>query len=182
MLIKKSFVFIFALCFVSVALGGSCSLSDVLKDPALSQNAAFWDDYAKLAGKGEPSEMKMQALVEKYKGSAGSSKSTATAAAKSDFKASSTYRVQAKAEKEIKALPKNLNGKVDEFIELATKPGGIQEIRNNPGRWHYEKLAQFGDNAHSVRLSDGYRILFDYDKDTNHFEIRRVNKGQIHGS
>jgi plasmid maintenance system killer protein len=164
-----------------MAGAGNCSLASALKDPELSQNPAFWEDYAKISGKGEPGEAQMQALIEKYKGSKSSS-SAAASAAKTDFKASATYRVQTKAEKEIKSLPKNLHGKVDEFIDLATQPGGIQEIRNNPGRWHYEKLAQFGDNAHSVRLSDGYRILFDYDKDTNHFEIRRVNKGQIHGS
>lgn len=55
----------------------------------------------------------------------------------------------------------------------------MHEIRNNPGRWNLEKVEQFGKNARTIRLNGGYRVLFDVTPDS--VEIRRVNKGQIHG-
>lgn len=161
-------------------------MSLALKDPELSNNSAFWDDYAKLASQGEPSEKQMQALVEKYKPAGSAAKpveqAPGSASPSSASIISNTYNIQHRAEKEIKKLPKELQQHVDDFLTTATRPGGFKEIQNNPGKWRYEQVEQFGKDAHTVRLNGGYRILFDLDKKTHHLEIRMVNKDKIHGN
>lgn len=159
-------------------------MSMALKDPELSNSSAFWDDYAKLAAKGEPSEKQMQALVEKHKpaGVRSVEQAPASASASSPPAISNTYNIQHRAEKDIKKLNKDLQQNVDEFLTIATRPGGFKEIQNNPGKWRYEQVEQFGKEAHTVRLNGGYRILFDLDKKTHHLEIRMVNKDKIHGN
>lgn len=173
--------FLAALFFVfsTQAHATSCILSDALKDPALSGNEKFWAEYGKLSPKDQHSDIALKALIDKYQGaSAGAAQTTSAASTAGSNGLKLT--IQHKAEKEIKHLQKHLKEKVDEFLEIALKPGGMQEIRNNPGRWHYERLSQFGDHAHSVRLNNGYRVLFDLDGDT--IEVRRVNAAQIHGN
>ncbi|MNL24309.1 hypothetical protein D3C87_1457370 [compost metagenome] len=157
----------------------SCLLSDALKDPALSGNEKFWAEYGKLSPKDQHSDVALKALIEKYQGVGAGATQTASTV-NSAGSGALKLTIQHKAEKEIKHLQKHLKEKVDEFLEIALKPGGMQEIRNNPGRWHYERLSQFGDHAHSIRLNNGYRILFDLNGDT--IEVRRVNAAQIHGN
>jgi mRNA-degrading endonuclease RelE of RelBE toxin-antitoxin system len=165
-------------------------MSMALKDPDLANNGAFWEDYAKLSAKGGDGEKQMQALIEKYKPGATAQSEASAATKPSSVSAqtekpaagvSNTYNVQHKAEKEIKKLPKDLQENVDEFLEIASRPGGFKEIQNNPGKWRYEQVEQFGKDAHTVRINGGYRILFDLDKKTHHMEIRMVNKDKIHG-
>lgn len=183
-------VFGVVLLFLSLqASAVECLMNAALKDPELSANSAFWDDYAKLAAKGEPSAKDMQALVEKYKPSAGSAPveraqapSTTSGSSSSAPLISNTYNIQHRAEKDIKKLNKDLQQDVDEFLTIATRPGGFKEIQNNPGKWRYEQVGQFGKEAHTVRLNGGYRILFDLDKKSHHLEIRMVNKDKIHGN
>lgn len=187
MLAKIFFSSILVLFWGLQAPAMECLMSLALKDPDLIQNSAFWDDYAKLASKGEPSEKQMQALVEKYK-PAGvkeverAQASTTTSSTSTAPPISNTYNIQHRAEKEIKKLPKELQQHVDDFLSTATRPGGFKEIQNNPGKWRYEQVEQFGKDAHTVRLNGGYRILFDLDKKTHHLEIRMVNKDKIHGN
>ncbi|MBS1969653.1 MAG: hypothetical protein JSU04_05075 [Bdellovibrionales bacterium] len=181
--------FFLVLIFSQSVLATDCMMSMALKDPELANNGAFWEDYAKLSAKGGGDEKQMQALIEKYK--PGATAKAETPAASKPFSASATdkpavavsntYNVQHKAEKEIKKLPKDLQENVDEFLEIASRPGGFKEIQNNPGKWRYEQVEQFGKDAHTVRINGGYRILFDLDKKTHHMEIRMVNKDKIHG-
>jgi mRNA-degrading endonuclease RelE of RelBE toxin-antitoxin system len=162
-------------------------MSMALKDAELANNPSFWEDYAKLAAKGGDNEKQMQALIEKYKPGASTKVETSSASSapvdpnQVAPSISNTYNIQHKAEKEIKKLPKELQGHVDEFLEVVSKPGGFREIQNNPGKWRYEQVEQFGKEAHTVRINGGYRILFDLDKKTHHLEIRMVNKDKIHG-
>lgn len=176
MLIKR---LILLLLFSSQAFASKCLLNDALKDPALSSNPQFWEEYSSLTQKGKSSDESLQLLIKKYSPSLQSTTTAATNST-SSFQKSLALNLDSKAEKEIKTLPKNLKGKVDEFLDAALKPGGIKEIRENPGRWHMEKLPQFGDNAYSIRLNDGYRVLFDVTDGS--LQVRRVNKGQIHGN
>ncbi|MNT50133.1 hypothetical protein D3C72_1870350 [compost metagenome] len=69
---------------------------------------------------------------------------------------------------------------MDEFIEIASKPGGMQEIRNNPGRWDLERIAGGKDKGSTVRINKGFRILFTQVDDR--IEILRVNDDQVHRS
>lgn len=153
----------------------SCLLNEALKDPTIANNPQFWEDYAKINSSKLSSEKEIELLVAKYKLSL-----KATTKPTAEFNPSRKVNIQHKAEKEIQHLPKNLHQKLDEFISTATGPHGLKDLLDNPGRWHYEKLPQFGSKAHSVRLNDGYRVLFDVTDDG--IEIRRVNKGQIHGN
>ena len=164
-------ILLFILLSSTIVMASHCLMSEALKDPKLAQNGKFWEEYSGLAAKGEIPYDKMQALINKHGGfSDGKS-----GAEPKTFKKSISLEVQHKAEKEIKALPKSLKEKVDEFLELALKPGGMQEVRNNPGRWRLEKLH---DGSHTVRLNDGHRIKFQEDGDN--LIILRVNADQIH--
>jgi plasmid maintenance system killer protein len=157
-----------------------CTLDVALRDPKLANNSQFWDDYSKLKSTENADEV--GALLKKYgysdSSTVGSGSRPMGATAQSNFSRSAQLTIEKKAEKEISALPSNLKSKLDDFVGSMTKPGGVQEVRNNPGRYHLERLSQFGDHAYSIRLNDGYRVLFDMD-DAG-VVIRRVNKGQIH--
>lgn len=160
-------------------LAKECGLEVALRNPKVANNSEFWQDYAKL--KSTEDGQAVAALLKKY----GVDHTPDLPVGNAPVGAVSSQKslridIDRKAGKEISGLPPNLKGKVDEILSTLAKPGGIQEIRNNPGRYHYEKLSQFGNKAHSVRLNDGYRILFDLD-DTG-VVLRRVNKGQIHGN
>ncbi len=164
------------LTFLSLpSLANSCLLSEALKNPALASNSEFWADLSQLSEGGKVTDHQIKFLMEKH----GGSLVKVTAAPAPTAVRSSSFSIANRAEREIRNLPKNLKAELDEFLELAVGPNGLQEIRKNPGRWNLEKVEQFGKNARTVRLNGGYRILFDYTKDG--LEIRRVNKGQIHG-
>lgn len=172
----KTFSLILVLAFSLGAHAKDCLLSEALKDPQLSANEEFWREYGALSPKEQASDSHLKALVSKYR----SADRTVGPSATPNAVRVLNLAIQNKAEKEIKVLPPNLKQKVDEFLSVALKAGGIKEIRDNPGRWHLEKLPQFGESAYSVRLNDGYRVLFDAGPDA--IEVRRVNKGQIHGN
>jgi plasmid maintenance system killer protein len=172
---------ILLLFFHLSAAASSCLLSEALKDPALSNNAKFWEEYGQLSPKDQNSDLALKALIEKFKSTQGTVPASAPTSVASNTVADNkalSLSVDHKAEKEIKHLQPGLKKKVDEFLDVALKPGGIQEIRSNPGRWHYEKLPEFGPNAHSVRLNAGYRVLFDLDGDN--IVVRQVNAAKIH--
>ncbi len=171
MLIRIIF-FINTLLISLACFAGQCLMSEALKDAKLAKNDKFWEEYGALAAKGDVPDAEMKALIEKYGGLSSASKVTATAPVEKSFK----LTVQSKAEKEIKTLAPALKNKVDEFLDTALKPGGMQEIRNNPGRWHLEKLN--GTDAYTVRLNDGYRVLFQVEGDS--LKVLRVNAAQIH--
>ena len=167
--------FILALLLSCNVFASECFLNEALKDPKLAENPQFWAEYGKLSAKtGKVSEEEMKRLVAKHGGSV----STATAASESAFTPSLKINIQHKAAKEIKGLQPALKGKVDEFVELASKPGGMQEIRNTPGRWHLEKVRDGQHTAFTVRVNGDYRILFTQSDDG--IEILRVNRDQIH--
>jgi len=170
-------VFLFlAFSFTWTAQASECLLKEALKDPKLSANGDFWAEYGKLTAKGKVSDTEMKALIEKHGGQA--SNSAAPSSSSTSFQPSQKVEIQHKATKEIKELPASLKAKVDEFIETAAKPGGLQEIRNNPGRWHLEKMAELDGKTFTVRLNGGYRVLFTQKEDS--IEILRVNRDQIH--
>lgn len=152
-----------------------CFLNEALKNPELNSNPKFWEELSRISRKGKPSDGEVQSLINQYT-SLGAKISEPTNVG--SFQKSLSIFVHSKAEKEINSLPKNLKARVDEFLQLATKPGGMKELRENPGRWHLEKL-KAGNNSHTVRLNDGYRVLFEHDSEG--LRILRVNREQIHG-
>lgn len=174
----KFLILLFILIFTGTLEARECGLEAALKDPKIANNAAFWEEYSKL-----PSTEDAKAvgeLLRKYGHQESGAGNAAQGAISKNPAKSLSLKVDRKAEKEIAHLPSNLRAKIDEFTASMIKPGGVLEVRNNPGRYHLERLTQFGEHAYSVRLNDGYRVLFDM-TDTE-FSIRRVNKGQIHGN
>lgn len=174
-MLSKVFYFILIVIACVPTWASECLLNEALKNPALNSNPKFWEDLSQLSEKGKPSDDQVTALIARHGGKV--ERTSGPSSEGSFLKKPTSLSVAHKAEKEIHALPKNLRAKVDEFLEIALKSGGMQEIRENPGRWHLEKLN--GTKAHTVRLNDGYRILFDYSDEG--LKVLRVNREQIHG-
>ena len=183
---RPSAVFIkilaFSLLFVFTmpTRAADCLLQEALKNSKLNSNPQFWEELNQLSANGQPSNHSLNSLIEKYSGKGTELKNNSSSLEVVEKIKNSPlrYSLEKKAEKEIRALPPNLRIKADEFLEVALRPGGLQELGNNPGRWNFEKLIQHGKNAYTVRLNGGYRILFDIED--KELKIRRVNKGQIH--
>lgn len=167
------------LLFFSVSsFGSSCLLSNAMKDKNLSSDPKFWEEYSKLVATGKSSDEAIKSIRAKFQNAAQGSSAPKVQAA--SVGSARRFSFSKRAEQEMNKMPKNLQKKVDEFLEIALNPRGFAEIRDNPGRWHWEKLKQFGPNAQSVRVNGGYRILFDFKDDQ--IVIREINKGHIHGS
>ena len=168
------------LFFSFSTFASSCLLSNAMKDKDLSSDPKFWEEYSKLVATGKSSDEAIKTIRAKF---ASASQRTSAAPAATQAATVGTPRrfsFNKRAEQEMSKLPKNLQKKVDEFLDIALSPRGFAQIRDNPGRWHWEKLKQFGPNAQSVRVNGGYRILFDLKDDQ--IIIREINKGHIHGS
>lgn len=177
MLNKKLLVLIILLFSLSV-FSSECLLTKAMSDPKLKDNKAFWNDYSSLVASGKSSDDALKALSAKYDFS--SSRAPTVALSVNSPRPALRLDVHKRARGEIARLPAPLKKKVDGFLEVILKPGGIKEIRDNPGKWNFEKLVQFGPEAHSVRLNGGYRIMFDLKGDD--LILREVNKGHIHGN
>lgn len=186
-MLGKIFLPIIFLFIALPLLAAECLITKALEDPNLKDNQAFWNEYGDLMAKGRSSDDAMKSLLEKFK-SADKDKpsvSTERVQTQTGSRAPTSTRslqldVQKRAKKEMERLPQHLKEKVDVFLGEALRPGGIKTVRDNPGKYRLEKLPEFGPNAHSVRLSDGYRVLFDLKEDT--ISLREINKGHIHGN
>lgn len=155
----------------------SCLLSDAMKDPKLSGNSEFWEDYSKLSAKGNVPDKDLQQLITKH---------TQQNSSVSNDKISSgavgqAYRlnINSQAKKDISRLSKNLKDKMDDFMDLAVQKDGLKKIRDNPGSWRLEKVIENRRTYHTVRLNDGYRVLFDYDS-SGELKIFSVSKSVTH--
>ena len=165
--------------FFSVSsFASSCLLSDAMKDKNLSSDPKFWEEYSKLVATGKTSDEAIKSIRAKFQSASQGSQTSKIKVASVAF--ARRFIFSKRAEQEMNKMPKNLQKKVDDFLEIALNPRGFAEIRDNPGRWHWEKLKQFGPHAQSVRVNGGYRILFDFKDDQ--IVIREINKGHIHGS
>lgn len=171
----KIFVFILVYYLSLSSWSANCLLDQALKDPVLNANSDFWSEFNALGKKGKLSDSQFSALMKKHGGQEVKKSESKIL----DQPRSLQFSVSHKAEKEVSALPKSLRQEFDKFLEVVVKPNGLQEIRSQPGKWRLEKVVQFGENARTVRLNGGYRILFDVTP--TGVTIRRVNKDQIHG-
>ena len=166
------------LLLVSFEVSASCLLTDALKDPKLSGNARFWEEYSDLSAKGNISDKDMQSLIAKHTKSS-DVKSTNTTPVKSEKMVAHPLKLNSQAQKDVSRLTKNLREKMDEFMDLAVQKNGLQKIRENPGRWRLEKVIENHRTYQTVRLNDGYRVLFDIDP-TGEVKIFGVNKSVTH--
>lgn len=173
-MLYKKIISLLLILNISVAQAAKCLLAEALKNPQLASNEQFWKEYSQLADAGNASDKELEALLKKYNATLENQTSQAPV-----LKPSMKISIKP-AEKEISKLPSHLREKVEEFLKTVSGPDGIQEIHNNPGRWHLEKTPQFGPNAHTIRLNDGYRVMFDIEPDQ--VTVRMANKGKIHSN
>lgn len=167
------------LLLISFEASASCLLTDALKDPQLSGNAKFWEEYSTLSAKGQISDKDMQSLIAKHTKSAENHSSSSNTAAKSEKTIAYQLKLNSQAQKDVSRLSKNLKEKMDEFMDLAVQKNGLQKIRENPGRWRLEKVIENHRTYQTVRLNDGYRVLFDVDA-SGELKIFGVNKSVTH--
>lgn len=171
---RTIFVFIFFLLPNSWA--GKCYLEKFFNDPALRNNTEFWLGIVELRKAGKYNDFHVQKLIEKFGG-----KSESPSFGDKDLAPQRPNAISFKkdAQKEIDKLPPNLKNNLDDFSEIASRPGGLSEFYKNPGRWHLEDISE---NSHekvmSVRLNGGYRVKFS--KSDDGITVLMVNKGKVH--
>lgn len=174
MLVRLIVTFLFIFKFQASA---SCLLSDAMKDPKLSGNSEFWEDYSKLSAKGNVPDKDLQNLITKH--SKQSSLNTENKTSPSISNQAYRLNINSQAKKDISRLSKNLKDKMDDFMDIAVQKDGLKKIRDNPGSWRLEKVIENRKTYHTVRLNDGYRVLFDYDS-SGELKIFSVSKSVTH--
>lgn len=155
----------------------NCSLADAVADPKIASNPEFWEDYAKLTAQGDATEAQIFELTKKYKDPKTSNEVTPrnTPAPVNHFEIHLSKQ-SSQDLKKLRSSSPQLQKAYDEFLGTMSQRG-IQEIRNNPGRWRLEKL---NDGSQTVRLNGGVRVNFRI-RNGNQLEIIQVNADKVHG-
>jgi hypothetical protein len=135
----------------------SCDLAKAVNHPLLAQNSEFWSKLSTLNPK---DDFAIKNLINQF---APEALGIAQSAPSATLKAWSFVEVSHKVEKAVAKLSKINIKHYDDFIKILNEKG-VQGFYENPGKWHYEKLAEYGPNAHSVRLDSGVRVLLDVGK------------------
>lgn len=161
------------------ALASKCYIAEAMGDRALKNNVAFWDEYGVLVAHGLADEARVLALARKYNPrfatdvpQTRSASAAPATSARTPIRAVSHHR---RAQQEIERLQPLIKKRYNHFLETLQGPDGVQAFYKNPGSWHYERLIEYGKDAHSVRLNEGFRVLFDVLED-GQVLIRQVNK------
>ncbi len=142
------FFIFFIAAFQAAAM--SCRIVDILSHPSIVNNAEFWEKYATLANH---TDQNIEALIKKM--APGALSTSAPAIAASAF--GENFEITHRAEKAIAKLTAQNQKHLDEFIKVINE-GGLQELRDRPGRWNFKKMQ--GNVGYSVRLDSGYRVQF----------------------
>lgn len=154
---------------VSAAQATDCSIFERIAKSGLNENDAFWNDYARLAEKGEPPAAEVDALMSKYQPQAAASPVADAAVSKSQIAEpnplqSATVDLQKSAEKGYAKSPPQVQRKMDEFLSLYKQKGSgfIQDLKANHG-WNFETMKD--GSGFSIRLNGGYRSVFQMSDD-----------------
>ncbi len=166
--LNKKILLILSLTFSLSANALDCRLADKFNDPKLANNTQFWNDLGKLS---DQSDDAVAALIKKHDPQFKFSGSNSVV--DKTFSIPSSFSVSKKSEKAIKLLTSSQQKNFEEFIKTVSGKDGAKALYNNPGKWHYEKLKQYG-GASSIRLDQGMRVLFKADGDA--IEILDVGK------
>lgn len=148
---KLFFTFILFLSLSSQAL--DCRLVEKFSDPKFANNTKFWNELGQLENQTDDA---VAALIKKhdtqFKFSGSSSNVPQT------FSIPKGFNVSKKSEKALKTLTATQKKNFEEFVSAVGGKEGIKELYKNPGKWHFEKLKQYGES--SIRLDQGMRVLF----------------------
>lgn len=157
MLLNK--ILFFILCLISVATSAmDCDLAKAINHPSLANSEEFW---VRLSAINPKDDFALKKLITSYSPDALGSGQAAQRVARISSAAVETSH---KAEKAIVKLVGINKKHYDDFLKTVNEKG-VQGFYDNPGKWHYEKLPQYGEHAHSIRLDGGNRVLFDVEKD-----------------
>lgn len=167
------FLFFLALPLLSYA-GLSCDMSKTLQVASQSGKLGdhFWQEYARLSQSGI-GDRELGELLRKH--GVTIPESPITGRRITDLP---PPRVRPFVEKtvirDVDRLAPPLRQKYAEVVERLTADPSGKSFYSQPGKWHFEKLPQYGKDAHSVRLDSGYRVLFDLQNGVA--KIRQVDK------
>lgn len=148
---KIIFLLLFFTSFQIQAL--DCRLVEKLSDAKLSQNNQFWNELGKIS---QESDEAVASLIKKHDPHFKFSK-LETSQIKT-FHIPKTFNISNKSAKALKLLNSNQQKNFEEFMNTVSGKNGIKGLYDKAGKWHLEKLKQYGGN--SVRLDQGMRVLF----------------------
>lgn len=159
----------------------SCHLTQQLGNPKVSSDAKFWEEFGEISERG--SDRELAELLRKYEVDPRvSSRPVSLERRAAGAPASPAYQMSHTAKSELKSLQPALRDKADEFLQLA-KGGSADlyaKLRANQGRWQLERLSGRQSDLQSVRLNQGYRVVFRERSDKS-IEIVNFSKTATHG-
>lgn len=159
------------LFFITVQASAlDCRLAEKFNDPKLANNSKFWDDLGKLS---DQSDDAVADLIKKHDPQFNFKTSSTVSTGSAGFSMPQSFSVSKKSEKALKQLTSSQRKNFEEFIETVGGKDGAKALYNSPGKWHYEKLKQYG-GVSSIRLDQGMRVLFK--ADANGVEIIDIGK------
>lgn len=144
----------------------SCDVFDQVKDAGLYENDAFWEDFAQISAKGQPSTAQVKALVDKHKAGTKTQASSAnpTPTTPNSPQASLVGNRQVKlhhdAEKHLERAPKQVQERFDDLLRLVDEKGAksaVQDLKTKG--WDYHLIHE--KNMYAVKLNGGYRALLE---------------------
>jgi hypothetical protein len=168
---KIFFIFLFLISFPGFAM--DCDLAKAINHPSLAQRSDFWERLSTVNPKDSAAIRK---LITEY--SSDALATTAQASQAASRVSAAAIETSHKAEKGIAKLAGANVKHYDDFLKVINEKGA-RGFYDNPGKWHAEKLPQYGPLAHSIRLDSGYRVLFDAAKDGS-VVVREVSKKVAH--
>lgn len=144
-----------------------CRIVEKFSDPKFANNTKFWNELGQLENQTDDA---VAALIKKHDTQFKFSGSTSTP---KHFSIPQSFNISKKSEKAMKTFSPTQQRNFEEFVSTVGGKDGVKALYNNPGKWHFEKLKQYGGNS-SIRLDQGMRVLFKVDGDA--IEIIDVGK------
>lgn len=151
----------------SPAHASSCGAFQQIEDAGLynGDNARFWEDFAELQAKGDPSESQVAALIAKHKGAApaaptSSAVATPTPSPRASLVGNRQVKMHHDAEKGLAKAPPQVQEKFDDLLRIVEQKGpnaAIQELKTKG--WDYHFIRERG--MYAVKLNGGYRALLE---------------------
>lgn len=160
---------IFILAFtIAQPLYASCDAFQKIEEAGLynGDNAGFWEEFAELQAKGDPSEAQVTALIAKHKGGAPSAPTAGTPAAtptpspRANLVGNRQIRMHHDAEKNLTKAPPQVQEKFDDLLRIVEQKGpnaSIHELKTKG--WDYHFIHERG--MYVVKLNGGYRALLE---------------------
>lgn len=160
----------------------SCRMTEHFGNPALANNAKFWEDVGEVSANGG-GDRELANLLKKY-GVDERQDSMIVATERRRTPPPPTapaYQLARKATKELETLRPSLRVKANDFLELARQGRSTfyKGLRNNQERWRLHHLE--GGREQSANLDNGYRAIF-RERDDGVIEVLRFSKTASHSS